>query len=143
MNREIKKESAAVATQSSYQGNYNAGDWLLQEELYALLTTGKKYYCSDIEDALGCTGSEIRAAVHNLRLKGVKVCSGVDGYWLWDGKDNTWDATCKHIKHRLISLSKLYKGMTDQPLKGQETIETDKERNDRFREEYDSDPDNV
>ncbi len=142
----MQKESAARAAQSSYQGQYNASDWLLQEELYALLSSGRRYHCGDIQDSLGCTDSEIRAAVHDLRMKGVKVCSGRDGYWLWDGKDNTWDHTCRHVKSRLISLSRLYSRMTDLPPEGQFSfmnVESDKERNDRFREEYENDPDSM
>ena len=142
----VKKESAAKATQSQNQENYNAGDWLLQEELYAFLASGEKYYSKEIEAALGCSDSEVRAAVHDLRLRGVKVCSGKDGYWLWDGKDSSWDATCRHVKSRLISLSKLYSRIANLPPEGQYSFmnsETDKERNERFREEYDSDPDNV
>lgn len=58
-----------------------------------------------------CHGSELRAAVHNLRMNGEKICSGQHGYWIWDGESDDWDHTIADIKSRINSLSELYEAM--------------------------------
>lgn len=62
---------------------------------------------------------DIMYAVRALRMEGYCICSGDDGYWLWDGVDATWDATKAQIKSRLIKMATLYSVMDGQPLTGQ------------------------
>lgn len=65
---------------------------------------------------------DIMYAVRALRMEGYCICSGDDGYWLWDGVDATWDATKMQIKSRLIKMATLYSAMENRPLDGQEII---------------------
>lgn len=62
---------------------------------------------------------EIMHAVRALRLAGYSICSGDDGYWMWNGSDESWDATKAQIKSRLIKMATLYSAMDGQPITGQ------------------------
>ena len=64
---------------------------------------------------------ELQNAVHDLRMDGVKVCSGDDGYWIWDGQDDSWNHTKNQIKSRIKKLSQMYAAMEGTPLEGQQT----------------------
>ena len=70
----------------------------------------------------GFEKKQLRNAIRELRLAGFKVCSGNNGYWLWDGKDDTWNHTKAQIKSRRYMLDQLIKAMEDIPLEGQEVL---------------------
>lgn len=76
---------------------------------------------------LGITPRELQQAVRDLRLEHVKVCSGDGGYWLWDGKDNSWAHTKFQIRSRMKKLSELYTAM-DAVLDGQQTFDLDQKK---------------
>ena len=65
---------------------------------------------------------QLQQAVHDLRMDGVKVCSGDQGYWIWDGVDDSWNHTKNQIKSRRNKLSMLYSAMDGTPLDGQEKM---------------------
>ena len=73
----------------------------------------------DIQRNTGYTDTEIRACVRELRLAGVKVCSGSQGFWLWNGTDDTWLHTKNAIKSRAKQLLELYNAMENMPAEGQ------------------------
>ena len=66
---------------------------------------------------------ELQRAVRDLRMDGVKVCSGDNGYWIWNGEDDTWNHTKRQIKSRIKKLSQMYTAMDNTPLEGQEQWE--------------------
>lgn len=48
---------------------------------------------AELEALTGIDRRTIRLAVHDLRAKGYKICSGNRGFWMWDGKDDSWQKT--------------------------------------------------
>ena len=53
----------------------------------------------------------ISRVIHDLRMEGVKICSGYDGVWLWNGEDNSWELTKNHIRSRAMSMITLLRAM--------------------------------
>ena len=76
---------------------------------------------------------ELQHAIRDLRMDGVKVCSGDKGYWIWDGKDDSWDHTKNQIKSRIKKLSVMYTAMNGSQLDGQQEM-TLAEKEDKWRE---------
>lgn len=72
-----------------------------------------------IQGITGYSDVEIREAVREARLKGFAVCSGARGFWLWDGKDESWSHTKNNIRSRAMALLELYNAMDKRPLEGQ------------------------
>lgn len=70
---------------------------------------------------LQITPRELQIAIRDLRLQGVKVCSGNGGYWLWDGQDDSWAHTKSQIKSRAIKLNILVAAMDRTGIDGQES----------------------
>ena len=62
---------------------------------------------------------QLQQAVHDLRMDGVKVCSGDQGYWIWNGQDDSWNHTKNQIKSRIKKLSKMYHAMDGTQIDGQ------------------------
>ncbi len=81
-----------------------------EDKLLNVLTT-KPITQRELAEMLGCKDSEIRGMIHNLRMSGVRVCSGYDGVWLWNGIDNSWEITKNHIRSRAMSLLSLLRAM--------------------------------
>ena len=54
---------------------------------------------------------DLQNAVRDLRLEGMKICSGDKGYWLWDGKDDSWSHTKAQLKSRIGKLYQLLSAM--------------------------------
>lgn len=74
----------------------------------------------EIARITGLTDLAVRQAVHELREQHyIKVCSGRDGFWLWDGVDDSWEHTKAHIRSRYNALQKLYFAMEYPPDKAQ------------------------
>lgn len=64
---------------------------------------------------MGTKDAETRQIIRELRMKGVKVCSGADGFWIWNGKDDSWMHTQRQIYSRVKSLLELLKAMKKEP----------------------------
>lgn len=64
---------------------------------------------------MGTKDAETRAIIRGLRLKGICICSGADGFWLWDGKDDSWVHTKRQIFSRTKALWDLWKAMENAP----------------------------
>lgn len=83
---------------------------ILEDEIMNALST-EPVSQSELAKRLGANPAEIRAAIHDLRLKGVKICSGQQGVWIWDGEDDSWQRTRMHLRSRAKSLLKLCRAM--------------------------------
>lgn len=85
----------------------------------ALLTTTPKTQ-KELESITGIDRRIIRRAIRQLRMEGLKVCSGNDGYWIWNGEDSTWEMTkatiVKKAAHtfELLNAMKAHEGDDDQ-----------------------------
>ena len=130
-----QKESAAVATQSSYQEKYSVNDAILQ----ALVGASEQapVTAADLSGVTGLDERNVRMHVEALRREGNEICSNVNGYWIAKDKkdlDRFLAAYEAHAKSRLYTASRmrLHRQFAD-----------DMERLERFKEEYDCDPDNV
>lgn len=75
---------------------------------------------SQFETITGIKPRELRLIVRDLRMDGVKVCSGDPGYWLWDGKDDSWSRTKARMRSEQKRLNEVLAAMDGQPLEGQE-----------------------
>lgn len=130
-----QKESAARAAQSSYQKDYSASDAILQVLKGA--TEKAPVAAKDLAWVAGLDERSVRSHVEALRREGNEICSSEHGYWIAkDKKDLERFLTAyeAHAKSRLYTAHKM---------RLHRQTEEDKERFERFREEYDSDPDNV
>ena len=47
----------------------------------------------ELEDLTGIDRRDVRRLIQELRIDGVKICSGNAGYWIWNGKDDSWHRT--------------------------------------------------
>ena len=95
-----------------------------QDELLALSVLSKTPIKSkELGAFMGTKDAETRAIIRGLRLKGVKVCSGAEGFWIWDGKDDSWKHTLNQIKSRIVALYTLYRAMERSPYDEQERWE--------------------
>ena len=130
-----QKESAAVATQSSYQEKYSVNEAILQ----ALVGASEQapVTAADLSWVTGLEERQVRLHVEALRREGNEICSNVNGYWIAKDKrdlDRFLAAYEAHAKSRLYTASRM---------RLHRQFEDDMERLERFKEEYDCDPDNV
>ena len=130
-----QKESAAVATQSQIQEKYSVNDTILQ----ALVGASEQapVTAADLSWVTGLDERNVRMHVEALRREGNEICSNVNGYWIAKDKkdlDRFLAAYEAHAKSRLYTASRM---------RLHRQFEDDKERLERFKEEYDCDPDNV
>ena len=86
----------------------------------------------EIQGLLGIDPRKLRIIARELRMEHMKVCSGDNGYWLWDGKDDSWNRTKARIRSQAKREFELLKAMED-VLDGQQTIKL-KEREETWRE---------
>lgn len=130
-----QKESAAVATQSSYQEKYSVNDAILQ----ALVGASEQapVTAADLSWVTGLDERNVRMHVEALRREGNEICSNVNGYWIAKDKkdlDRFLAAYETHAKSRLYTASRM---------RLHRQFEDDKERLERFREEWSNDPDSM
>lgn len=130
-----QKESAAVATQSSYQEKYSVNDAILQ----ALTGASEQapVTAADLSWVTGLDERNVRMHVEALRREGNEICSNVNGYWIAKDKkdlDRFLAAYEAHAKSRLYTASRM---------RLHRQFEDDKERLERFREEWSNDPDSM
>lgn len=130
-----QKESAAVATQSSYQEKYSVNDAILQ----ALVGASEQapVTAADLSWVTGLDERNVRMHVEALRREGNEICSNVNGYWIAKDKkdlDRFLAAYEAHAKSRLYTASRM---------RLHRQFEDDKERLERFREEWSNDPDSM
>ena len=74
---------------------------------------------SQFETLTGIKPRELRLIVRDLRMDGVKVCSGDPGYWLWDGHDDSWSRTKARIRSQAAKEHILLMAMDNDALEGQ------------------------
>lgn len=79
---------------------------------------------SQFETLIGIKPRELRLIVRDLRMDGVKVCSGDPGYWLWDGHDDSWHRTKARMRSEQKRLNEVLAAMDGQPLEGQQCFMT-------------------
>ena len=130
-----QKESAAVATQSSYQEKYSVNDAILQ----ALVGASEQapVTAADLSWVTGLDERNVRLHVEALRREGNEICSNVNGYWIAKDKkdlDRFLAAYEAHAKSRLYTASRM---------RLHRQFEDEKERLERFREEWSNDPDSM
>lgn len=130
-----QKESAAVATQSSYQEKYSVNDAILQA--LAGASEQAPVTAADLSWVTGLDERNVRMHVEALRREGNEICSNVNGYWIAKDKkdlDRFLAAYEAHAKSRLYTASRM---------RLHRQFEDDKERLERFREEWSNDPDSM
>ena len=91
--------------------------WEADIVLHSLTTKGK--LTPRLISETGLKRRALMHAVRELRMAGYKVCSGDDGYWLWDGQDDSWRKTKAQIRSRMHSMQELYYAMEGMPIDGQ------------------------
>lgn len=57
----------------------------------------------ELEDLTGIDRREVRKIIRELRIEGMKICSGNAGFWIWDGKDDSWERTKRAIIRKAVS----------------------------------------
>lgn len=77
----------------------------------------------ELQYLTGYSDVYLRSMIRELRIDGEKVCSGTEGFWLWNGVDDSWNHTKNQIRSRFIALQELYYAMENLPLDGQEEME--------------------
>lgn len=91
-------------------------DKFTHEERIALsILSTKPIKSRELGARMGTKDAETRQIIRELRLKGIKVCSGSDGFWIWNGKDDSWNHTKRQIYSRAKSLIELLKAMNKEP----------------------------
>lgn len=130
-----QKESAAKATQSQIQEKYSVNDTILQ----ALVGASEQapVTAADLSWVTGLDERNVRMHVEALRREGNEICSNVNGYWIAKDKkdlDRFLAAYEAHAKSRLYTASRM---------RLHRQFEDDKERLERFREEWSNDPDSM
>lgn len=68
---------------------------------------------------LGTKDAETRAIIRELRLKGFQVCSGSEGFWMWNGEDDSWLHTKRAMLSRAYSIYQVWKAMENAPMEEQ------------------------
>lgn len=99
-------------------GKYTQGE---RVALSILSTTPIK--SSQLSARMGTKDAETRQIIRDLRLKGVKVCSGADGFWIWNGKDDSWKHTKRTMLSRAYAIYQVWKAMENSPTEEQERWE--------------------
>lgn len=135
MNNTQKESAAAKATQSQNHLDYSVNDAILQ----ALVGASEQapVTAADLSWVTGLEERQVRLHVEALRREGNEICSNVNGYWIAKDKkdlDRFLAAYEAHAKSRLYTASRM---------RLHRQFEDDKERLERFREEWSNDPDNV
>lgn len=91
--------------------------WEAEVLLQSLSTKDKK--SSELQAETGMDRRTLMFAVRELRMAGYYLCSGNDGYHLWDGKDNTWAITKNKIRSQAFNMLELYSAMNGKQIDGQ------------------------
>lgn len=94
-----------------------------EERLALSILSTRPIKSSELGAVMGTKDAETRQIIRELRLKGVKVCSGNDGFWIWNGKADSWKHTKNQIKSRIKALYVLWKAMDNSPAEEQERWE--------------------
>ena len=91
-------------------------DKFTYEERIALsILSTKPIKSRELGARMGTKDAETRQIIRELRLKGVKVCSGADGFWIWNGHDDSWNHTKRQIYSRAKALIELLRAMNKEP----------------------------
>lgn len=96
------------------------------------MNDGLPMTAKEVETIMGIKPRDLRDIVRDLRMAHVKVCSGDAGYWLWDGKDDSWSRTQARIKSHAKREFELLKAMSENALEGQQEFSLE-EREETWR----------
>lgn len=73
---------------------------------------------AEISSATGYDTNAVKEAVQFLRMQGCAICSGGDGYWKWNGKDDSWEHTINRFKAQAKTLNATLNAMKSATRKG-------------------------
>lgn len=76
----------------------------------------------ELETMTGIDRRQVRDIIGLLRDDGIKICSGNKGFWLWNGKDDSYEKTMATMRRKSISTLRRLARMGALPLEGQITI---------------------
>lgn len=79
----------------------------LKDTVRAWLTTTPKTQ-AELEALTGIDRRDIRRIVRELRIDGLKICSGNAGFWIWDGEDASWERTKKQLLRKGANTLELF-----------------------------------
>lgn len=97
------------------------GKKFTEEERLALSILSKNPIKSkELGAVMGTKDAETRSIIRELRLKGVPVCSGADGFWIWNGKDKSLEQTKANLKSRCYAIYQVWKALDSIPTEEQE-----------------------
>ena len=65
----------------------------LKDTVRAWLSTETPRTQRELEALTGIDRRDVRKIIRELRIDGVKVCSGNAGVWIWNGEDTSWSKT--------------------------------------------------
>ena len=92
-----------------------------EEERLALSILSKNPIKSkELGAIMGTKDAETRSIIRELRLKGVPVCSGSEGFWIWNGKDKSLEHTKNTLKSRAYAIYLVWKALDSIPAEEQE-----------------------
>lgn len=95
----------------------------LMDTVRAWLSTETPRTQKELEALTGIDKRDVRRLIGLLRDRGVKICSGPSGFWIWDGKDASWSMTQRTMRRKAISMLIRAHRMGAVALEGQMTIE--------------------
>ena len=91
-----------------------------EEEKLALAILSKNPIKSkELGAIMGTKDAETRSIIRELRLKGVPVCSGSEGFWIWNGQDQSLEHTKNTLKSRAYAIYLVWKALDSIPTEEQ------------------------
>lgn len=72
----------------------------LKDTVRAWLSVETPRTQAELEALTGINRREIRALIRELRIDGMKICSGNAGFWVWNGEDASWSRTKTSIARK-------------------------------------------
>lgn len=90
------------------------------ERLALSLLSKTPIKAKELGAVMGTKEAETRAIIRELRLKGVPVCSGTEGFWIWNGRDKSLELTKANLKSRCYAIYQVWKALDSIPTEEQE-----------------------
>lgn len=69
---------------------------------------------------LNISDRQLQRAVYELRMMGQPICSGNDGYWLYNGIDDSLAHTIAIIESHAMKSHMVARAMKNRPIEGQQ-----------------------
>lgn len=66
---------------------------------------------AELSASTGYDTSTVKNVIQFLRLEGCAVCSGAQGYWLWNGRDDSWNKTMRKFEKMSKTTTLVYNAM--------------------------------